>query len=97
MSTWAVIFTSTRTDEDEEGYTETAARMLERAAQQPGYLGVDLAPGITISYWDSEEAIAAWKADEEHAAARRAGRERWYASYRLRVARIEREYGFKRD
>ena len=49
MSTWAVIFTSTRTEGDDDAYLETAARMLELAAEQPGYLGVDLAPGITIS------------------------------------------------
>jgi heme-degrading monooxygenase HmoA len=95
--TWAVIFTSTRTDEDEAGYLETAARMLELAAQQPGYLGVDLAPGITISYWESEEAIAAWKADLEHTAARQTGRERWYSAYRLRVAKVEREYGWEAE
>jgi heme-degrading monooxygenase HmoA len=95
--TWAVIFTSTRTEEDEEGYQATAARMLELAAQQPGYLGVDLAPGITISYWESEQAIAAWKANLEHTAARQAGRERWYSGYRLRVAKVEREYGWEAE
>jgi heme-degrading monooxygenase HmoA len=95
--TWAVIFTSTRTEEDEAGYQATAARMLELAAQQPGYLGVDLAPGITISYWESEEAIAAWKANLEHTAARQAGRERWYSGYRLRVAKVEREYGWEAE
>ena len=46
-----------------------------------------------MSYWASEEAIAAWRAHAEHTLARQAGRERWYARYALRVARVERAYG----
>jgi heme-degrading monooxygenase HmoA len=49
---YAVIFTSTRTDAD-DGYAETAARMLELARSMPGFLGVDSAReevGITVSY-----------------------------------------------
>jgi heme-degrading monooxygenase HmoA len=93
---YAVIFTSSRTDADEKGYLETAVRMLELAAAQPGYLGVELAPGITISYWRDEESIAAWKRDAEHAAARAGGRARWYEQFEVRVARVERAYGFER-
>jgi hypothetical protein len=37
---YAVIFTSQRTSED-LGYRATAERMLEAAAQQPGFLGVE--------------------------------------------------------
>ncbi len=100
--TWAVIFTSTYTGEDGAGYAVTAERMFELAAQQPGYLGVDSVhgadgTGITVSYWESEEAIVAWKAVAEHEAAQQLGRERWYSSYRLVVAKVEREYGFERE
>jgi heme-degrading monooxygenase HmoA len=93
---YAVIFTSSRSEADEEGYLETAGRMLELAADQPGYLGVELAAGITISYWRDEESIAAWKRDAEHAAARADGRARWYDRFEVRVARVERAYGFER-
>lgn len=94
---YAVIFTSTLRSEP-EGYGETADRMLALAAEQPGFLGVDTARGedgvgITVSYWRDEASIAAWKAVVEHAEAQRRGREEWYASYRLRVARVERAYG----
>ena len=37
---YAVIFSSHKTD-DTEGYAETAARMVELAAEQPGFLGVE--------------------------------------------------------
>jgi putative acetyltransferase len=49
--------------------------------------------GITVSYWASEEAIAAWKAHLEHKPAQEAGKRVWYADYQLRVARVERTYG----
>jgi heme-degrading monooxygenase HmoA len=92
---YAVVFTSVRTDVD-EGYADMAAAMAELAARQPGYLGIESAReglGITVSYWRDLDAIAAWKRVVDHVAAQRLGRERWYASYRVRVARVEREYG----
>lgn len=93
---YAVIFTSRRAPGD-DGYAETAERMAELAAQQPGYLGVESARdaggvGITVSYWESEEAIARWRRHLEHAAARERGRNAWYEHYEVRVAKVERAY-----
>jgi heme-degrading monooxygenase HmoA len=93
---WAVIFTSVRSDVD-GGYQAMAAAMSRLAAEQPGWLGEESARegvGVTVSYWTDLDAIAAWKAKVEHLAAQRMGRERWYAAYRVRIARVEREYGF---
>ncbi len=94
---WAVIFTSRRTDADAEGYAAMATAMADLAARQPGYLGVESARGadgvgITVSYWASEEAMRAWKHVAAHVGAQRAGRERWYADYVTRIARVERDY-----
>ena len=94
---YAVIFTSQRTEGD-RGYGHMAERMVELAAKQPGFLGVESVRGpdgfgITVSYWSSEEAIVAWKAHLEHKPAQEAGKRVWYADYQLRVARVEREYG----
>lgn len=92
---YAVIFTSLRT-EVEAGYEAMAQRMVELAAQQPGFLGVESAReglGITVSYWESEAAIVAWKRNAEHLVAQERGRSHWYAAYHARVCRVEREYG----
>ncbi len=92
---YAVIFTSLQSD-DLDGYAATAARMLELAAEQPGYLGVESARedlGVTVSYWQDLESIKRWKAQAEHREAQRQGKDRWYSSYRTRIARVEREYG----
>lgn len=94
---YAVIFTSTRTEVD-EGYGSVAERMVELASQQPGFLGVESTRGpeglgITVSYWSSLEAIAAWKANTEHRAAQTSGHRKWYRHFETRIARVERAYG----
>ncbi len=99
---YAVIFTSRSAEEAGDDYAGTAARMVELAGEQPGFLGIESTRGedgvgITVSYWESLEAITAWKQNEEHQAAQRAGREKWYDRYELRIARVERSYGFDRD
>lgn len=91
---YAAVFSSLRTAGD-HGYAAVADRMVALAAQQPGFLGVESARdaegfGITVSYWASLDAIRAWKAQADHAMAQRLGRERWYESYALRIAKVER-------
>ncbi|MEL0167724.1 MAG: antibiotic biosynthesis monooxygenase [Pseudomonadaceae bacterium] len=93
---YTVMFTSLRTDHD-DGYAQTAERMLELAAEQDGFLGVESARdglGITLSYWRDLDAIRRWKQQGEHLEAQRRGRSDWYSQYRVRIARVEREYGF---
>lgn len=92
----AVIFTSMLADD--HGYTETAARMAELAAEQPGFLGVESARGddglgITVSYWSGPDQARAWKQVAEHLEAQRLGRHRFYSGYRVRIATVERDYG----
>lgn len=97
QSYYAVIFTAART-EDDCGYEETAKRMKELAAEQPGYLGIESARsensriGITVSYWRDLESIKNWKQNLEHVEARKLGKEKWYANYTLRICKVEREY-----
>jgi heme-degrading monooxygenase HmoA len=92
---YAVIFTSVRTNVD-EGYGDMARRMVELAAQQPGFLGVESAReevGITVSYWKDLESIKAWKANAEHREAQALGRSSWYAEFKTRICKVERDYG----
>ena len=91
---YAVIFTSLRTDVD-DGYGAMAARMLELAATQPGFLGVESARdgvGITVSYWSDLESIRLWKQNAEHLDAQRLGHQKWYSAFKTRVAKVERDY-----
>jgi heme-degrading monooxygenase HmoA len=98
----AVIFASLRTPEDDAGYAQAADEMVALASRQPGFLGVDSARGddgvgITVSYWRDLDAVRAWREHADHLTAQRLGRERWYRAYELRIATVERAYGFERD
>lgn len=93
---YAVIFTAQRTSGD-AGYGAMAARMVELAAKQSGYIGMESTRdeaglGITVSYWRDEASILAWKAQADHEGAQRLGQKRWYEHYTLRVAKVERAY-----
>ncbi|MGB0959962.1 MAG: antibiotic biosynthesis monooxygenase family protein [Halocynthiibacter sp.] len=93
---YAVIFSNTRNDGD-HGYDDMALHMVERAAEQDGYIGVESTRdahgfGITVSYWRDEAALLNWKAQSEHILAQKLGKTRWYDHYRLRVAKVERSY-----
>ena len=95
--TVAVMFLSRRNGRDEEGYAEAAAEMMKAAEAFPGYAGIWSTRGadgvgITISYWQSEDAARAWKDDSAHAAIRNLGRARWYDGYELVVAEVTRGY-----
>ena len=91
---YAVIFTNLRTAVD-DGYGDMAERMVELAAQQPGFLGVESVRdglGITVSYWKDLESIRAWKAHAEHQVAQKLGHDKWYAAFTTRIAKVERDY-----
>lgn len=95
---YAVIFSSQRRGNGDDGYGAMADRMVELAATMPGFLGIESARdangfGITVSYWRDEASIRNWRDNAEHAEARRRGRKDWYASFELRVAKVERAYG----
>jgi heme-degrading monooxygenase HmoA len=98
---YAVTFTSQRTDGD-NGYNQMSAKMVELAKKQEGFLGMESARdsegfGITISYWSSLEAIKQWKENAAHQIAQQRGKEEWYVQYRVRICKVEREYGFSKS
>ncbi|MFZ5483686.1 MAG: antibiotic biosynthesis monooxygenase family protein [Pseudomonadota bacterium] len=90
---YAVIFTSFRTVGD-NGYADAAARILDIARQQPGFLGYESARqemGLSVSYWESLEAIRAWKEHPEHRKVQ-AKEALWYRENRIRICKVERDY-----
>ena len=96
---YAVIFTSVRTEGD-HGYSEMSDKMVELAQQQNGYLGMESARneiGITVSYWRDLESIRKWRENIDHTFAREKGRKEWYQSFKTRIARVKRDYGFERE
>ncbi|WP_250433476.1 antibiotic biosynthesis monooxygenase family protein [Hanstruepera flava] len=93
---YAVIFTSTQ-KEHIEGYAEMTNQMEALAKTQDGFLGMDSARnevGITVSYWESLEAIKNWKQHTDHLVAQQKGRQDWYSWYNVKICKVEREYEF---
>ncbi|MEO1135493.1 MAG: antibiotic biosynthesis monooxygenase [Pseudomonadota bacterium] len=93
---YAVIFSNKRRSGSED-YAEVAAQMEKLVMTMPGYLGFESARdeqgfGISVSYWETEDAILNWKKNAEHSEARRRGRAEWYQDFTVRVAKVERAY-----
>ncbi len=88
---YAVIFTCIRTEPD-EGYQRMSEYMMELAQYQEGFLGVESAReeiGITVSYWKDLKAIDNWKQHAAHQNAQEKGKNVWYESYTIRIAKVE--------
>ena len=96
---YAVIFSSKLTEQDSKDYEDMAEQMLDLAKKQTGFLGLDSARdkmGITVSYWKDLDSIRQWKEQLDHQHAQNLGREKWYSSYEVRIAKVERDYNFSR-
>ncbi len=96
---YAVIFTSKLTD-DNDGFKQIADKMLTLSSKQTGFLGVESAReelGITTSYWKDLKSIKAWKNNAEHLIAQQKGRDIWYQNFKIRIAKVERDYGFEKS
>ncbi|WP_410492948.1 antibiotic biosynthesis monooxygenase family protein [Domibacillus sp. DTU_2020_1001157_1_SI_ALB_TIR_016] len=94
---YAVIFTSQRTENEADSYHSMADLMVALASKQPGFLGVESAReksglGITVSYWDSLDAIQQWKENLFHQKAQEKGKKDWYSSYITRICKVEKNY-----
>lgn len=92
---YAVIFRA-EVNELDQSYYDMASRMRDLAMNKYGCLEftslTENGQEISISYWDNEGQITAWKEDPEHKSAQQLGRSKWYASYKVEIVRIEREY-----
>lgn len=91
---YAVIFSSRRKEGD-AGYAAAAEEVARLAQAAPGFLGAESVrqpdgQGVTVSYWESLEAIARFRDEPGHVRARLRLAE-WYDAYSLRVCRVERQ------
>jgi heme-degrading monooxygenase HmoA len=95
---YAVIFSSGRT-KGGDGYSEMSEKMVALASEQDGFLGMDTARagiGITVSYWRDLDSIKKWRENSDHSVSRMKGRSDWYKSFKVRIGKVERDYGFEK-
>ena len=89
---YAVIFTSKLKDHSDT-YTTQSGTMLELAKKQPGFIDIESVRdgdgvGVTVSYWDSMEAIKKWQSNADHLVAQKYGQEKGYESYHLCIGKV---------
>lgn len=96
----AVIFEVEPKPGKRDAYLNIAAELKPLVENIDGFLGIErfeslAAPGklLSLSLWRDEDAVRAWREMAEHREAQRAGKESLFASYRLRVAHVARDYG----
>ncbi len=84
-----------------DDYFELAAELKPLLEEQPGFIAVerfqslnDSQKYLSISSWESEEAIKNWRENIEHQQAQNAGKTSIFSKYRIRVAEVVRDYDF---
>ncbi len=101
---YLIIFEAYPHASQKDRYFELAAQLREDLINQPGFIHVerfqslvDEGKILSLSCWESEEAIAGWRNHAEHMVVQKEGKEKIFDSYRLRVAEVVRDYGFSRS
>ena len=94
---YTVIFTSKRTTLD-DGYTELNDALYAEALKLDGYYGSETLRneegyGVAVLYWRDMSDIQEWAKYQKHLYAKEQGKAKWYEGYRVRIAKVEREYG----
>lgn len=84
----------------ERDYLDTAAALRKQVEAIDGFISIErfeslYEPGkiLSLGFFDNEDAVEAWRTTSEHRIAQKLGRTRYFADYRLRIARVERDYG----
>ncbi|MDR8017434.1 antibiotic biosynthesis monooxygenase family protein [Ectopseudomonas guguanensis] len=96
----AVIFEVEARPDQQQGYLSLAAELRPLLAEQPGFISIErfqslTQPGkiLSLSFWQDDASVQAWRQREEHRRVQTAGREELFSNYRLRVAQVLRDYG----
>jgi len=95
----AVIFEVYVKPEGKATYLSLAAELRPLVENRPGLLAMerfqslgDEGKLLSLSWWEDEESLAAWRNEMRHRMAQRQGRESLFNGYRIRVARVLRDY-----
>jgi heme-degrading monooxygenase HmoA len=96
----AVIFEVWPAEGHKDEYLGIAASLRDDLSRIPGFISVErfeslTTPGkmLSLSVFEDEEAVMAWRRTSRHRAAQAAGRAGVFSDYRLRVAGVIRDYG----
>lgn len=96
----AIIFEVYPAEGKKQDYLDYATALRAEVEKITGFISVErfeslTTPGkmLSISVFEDETALSAWRNTEAHRTAQLAGRTSMFADYRLRVAHVIRNYG----
>ncbi|HUN70356.1 MAG TPA: antibiotic biosynthesis monooxygenase [Burkholderiales bacterium] len=96
----AVIFEFTPAQGRFPDYMELVGQLKAELDKAEGFVSLErfesiTTPGkfISLQFWRDEESVAKWRNLQKHRAAQKKGRGGIFASYRLRIAGVIRDYG----
>ena len=96
----AVIFEVIPVTDSKAAYLDIAAQLRPELDQVDGFISIERFQSLadpkkllSLSFWRDEEAVAQWRNLEAHRVAQAKGRASLFADYRLRIAKVSRDYG----
>ena len=96
----AVIFEAIPAEGKWEEYLDMASTLRPLLGKIDGFISVERFQSLTqpekalsLSFWKDEESVRQWRNVEVHRMAQKAGREKIFDDYRIRVASVVRDYG----
>lgn len=98
---YAVIFSSKRQDANSDLYYEHNNKLDEKIRTMPGYIkhaGIrhpETREGVTVAYFDSLDAIDAWRKDFEHMDAKKLAKSHFYENYNVTITVVIESYGWQ--
>ena len=95
----AVIFEFTPVEGRFKDYKALAEGLADDVSKSDGFISIERFESISnkgkfvsLSFWRDEEAVRKWRNLQKHREAQKQGRGGIFASYRLRVAQVMRDY-----
>jgi heme-degrading monooxygenase HmoA/pimeloyl-ACP methyl ester carboxylesterase len=96
----AVIFEVVPNPAHKQRYLDLAAQLKPELEKIDGFISIERFQSLTdpgkilsLSFWRDEEAVKRWRTETDHRQAQAEGRNGIFDDYRLRVAKVLRDYG----
>ncbi len=100
----AVLFEADALPEAQKRYLQLASELKPLLSDTPGFISIErfqslTTPGkiLSLSWWENEESVARWKRNVMHQAAQKEGKQSIFSFYRIRVARVFRDYSSDKE
>ena len=95
----AVIFEFAPAPGRKQDYLDLAAGLSDAVKGFDGFISIErfesiTSPGrfVSLSFWRDEDAVRKWRNVQKHREAQAKGRKEIFSAYRLRVAKVLRDY-----